>query len=114
MGRGRCPQRDTPGLEARGELTLVHEGCALGSEVVSVGESACAGLSFSLGDGHGEKETGGEGRTFPNVPALTLPHCPEHQQTHPPGYRSCEVYKLAGEKNICMWAHRCFAASASC
>jgi hypothetical protein len=33
VGAGRCRQRDAPGLEARGELTLVHEGCALGSEV---------------------------------------------------------------------------------
>ncbi|KAJ7451411.1 hypothetical protein FB451DRAFT_1186346 [Mycena latifolia] len=36
-GIKRCPQRDAPGLEARGELTLVHEGCALGSEVRCIG-----------------------------------------------------------------------------
>jgi hypothetical protein len=71
---------------------------------VSVGESACVDLSSSLGEGHGEKETGGEGHAFLSVPALALPDCPDHQRTHAPRYRNYEIYKLAGERNICMRA----------
>ncbi|KAJ6534296.1 hypothetical protein B0H19DRAFT_1080775 [Mycena capillaripes] len=51
-------------------------------------------LDCKQGADHGKNETGGEGRTFLNGPALALPHCPEHQRTQATRIRDCEIYKF--------------------
>ncbi|KAJ7465482.1 hypothetical protein FB451DRAFT_1178961 [Mycena latifolia] len=77
----RCRQGDAPSLKARGELTLVHEDCALAQNCsVSVGEST----------GRGKNETGGEEHTFVYAPALTLLHCLSRKEGAP-GYKNCEI-----------------------
>ncbi|KAJ7840106.1 hypothetical protein B0H14DRAFT_2587668 [Mycena olivaceomarginata] len=60
-GKGKVSSARSARSGDKGRTNLVHEGCALGSEVRHIGE------------GHDEKEKGGEGRTYlPNVPALVL------------------------------------------
>ncbi|KAJ7824099.1 hypothetical protein B0H14DRAFT_3729107 [Mycena olivaceomarginata] len=88
--RCRCASGCLRSLEvsrsgSKGGTDLVHKGRALGLEARCIGE------------GHGEKETGGEGRAFLSVPALALPDCPDHHERTRPDIGTMRFIKPKDE-----------------